>query len=163
MQRRPDSSVSPGLQKYNLLNALLRPISVILLDFLLPISSKGGAGAYGGRSTANRLVVEASALAVTMVVHGSFRNNSQTASCLHRVDISTQEEELPPIFLLMMTDHLPDMMGGIAETGILHAVSGDDEQCVFRYVLAPGVFVDIPDVLDGSADSVQQSSAAPTQ
>ena len=139
----------------------LAPIPVILFDFRLPICSQRGTCTHGGGGTAHRLVVEASALAVAMVVHGSFGSNSQTAGCLHSIDVGPQEEELPSIFLLLMTDHLLYLVHGIAAAGVLHAVSGDDEERVLRDVLAPSVLVDVPDVLDGPAKGVQQCRAAP--
>ena len=44
--------------------------------------------------------------------------------------------------------------------GIFHTVCGDDEDGMLRPVLLPGVLVDVADVVDGTADGVDEGSAA---
>ena len=71
--------------------------------------------------------------------------------------------ELPAVLRLLVLDLGLDLLSGIVMAGILHAVGGDDEQGVLRHVLGPGVAVDVPDVVDGPADGVQQRRAAPDE
>ena len=80
---------------------------------------------------------------------------------LHRVDVSPQEEKLPAVLFLLPLDHFFHLPGRIAAAGILHAVGGDNKKSVFRHILGPGVLMDVSDVVDGSADGVQQGGAAP--
>ena len=79
----------------------------------------------------------------------------------HRVDVGAQKEELPAILLFLPPDHLAHLTGGIAVAGIFHAVGGDDKKGVLRHILRPGIFVDVSDVVDGSAHCIQQRGAAP--
>ena len=80
---------------------------------------------------------------------------------LHCVDVGTQKEELPSIFSLLTPDHLLDPLGRVAAAGIFHAIGGDDTKGMLRHILRPGILVNVSDVVDGSADGIQQRGAAP--
>ena len=59
-----------------------------------------------------------------------------------------------------MIDHAAHRFIVVAAAGIFLTVGGDDEERLFRYVLRAGILVYVPDVMDGSADSVKQRCAA---
>ena len=61
---------------------------------------------------------------------------------------------------LLLLDHSAHCFIVIAAAGIFLTVGGDDEERLFRYVLRAGILVYVPDVMDGSADSVKQRCAA---
>ena len=48
----------------------------------------------------------------------------------------------------------------VAVAGVFAAVSGDDEQRLFRHIFPTGVLVDIADMMDGPAHRVKQRCAA---
>ena len=126
-------------------------------------SSAHPAGAVpdGGHGMAHHFVVEASSLTVAAVIHRPVRGDAQMARRLHCVDVGSQKEELPSIFSLLTPDHLLDPLGRVAAAGIFHAVGGDDEKGMLRHILRPGILVNVSDVVDGSADGIQQRGAAP--
>ena len=77
-----------------------------------------------------------------------------------RVDIRAEEKKLPAVLFLFVIDHAAYRLIVIAAAGVFIAVGRDDEERLFRYILRPGVFMDVHDVMDGSADSVKQRCAA---
>lgn len=83
------------------------------------------------------------------------------ARCLYRVDVGPQEEKFPAVLFLLTLDHLLYPPGGVAAAGVLHAVGGNDEKGVLRYILGPGILMDVADVVDGPTDGIQQGGAAP--
>ena len=140
---------------------LVLPLAKVRLDGVLPVRIQGGAAPDGGYSLAHHLVVEAGALAVAVVVHCPVGGDAQMARRLHCVDVGPQEEKFPAILFFLPPDHLLDLLGRIAAAGVLHAVGGDDKEGVLGHILVPGVLVDVPNVVDGPADGVQQGGAAP--
>lgn len=136
------------------------PFAEVLLDGILPVFVQGGAAPDGGHCLAQHLVVEACALAVAVVVHRTVRGNAQMACRLHRIHVGSQEKKLPAVLFLLPPDHFPYPLGRVVATGILHAVSGDDEESVLRHIFRPGVLVDATDVMDSAADGVQQGGTA---
>lgn len=117
-------------------------------------SSKGALHPDGGHSLAHHLVVETGTLAVAVVVYRSVGGDAQMARRLHHVDVGPQEEKLPAVLFLLTLDHLLYPPGGVAAAGVLHAVGGNDEKGVLRYILGPGILMDVADVVDGPADGV---------
>ena len=136
------------------------PFAEALLDGILPVFIQGGTAPDGGHRLAQHLVVKACALDVAVVVHRTVRGNAQVACRLHRIHVGSQEEKLPAVLRLLPPDHFPYPLGRVAAAGILHAVSGDDEEGVLRYIFRTGVLVDVSDVMDGAADGVQQGGTA---
>ena len=81
------------------------------------------------------------------------------SGCFHCVDIGTDEQELPAGLLLLL-NHLLYFPAGILAACVFHAVCGDDKDGLFGNVLLAGVFVDVGDVMHGTADGVNQGGTA---
>ena len=137
------------------------PLVEIRLNGILPVGIQGGAAPNSAHRLADGLVVELSALTVAVVVHRPVRANAQLSRRLHGVDVGPQEEKLPAAPLLLPLNHLSDLLGGIAVAGVLHAVGGDDKEGVFRHIRSAGIFMDVSNVVNGSAQSIQQSGTSP--
>ena len=137
------------------------PPAEVLLDGVLPVLVQGRAAPDGGHRLAHHLVVEAGTLAVAVVIHRPVGGDAQVARGFHRVDVGPKEEKLPAVLLLLALDHLLDPLGGVTAAGIFHAVGGDDEYGVLGHILGRGILVDVSDVVDSSADGIQQGGAAP--
>ena len=74
--------------------------------------------------------------------------------CFHRIHVGPQEQEFPAVLLFLTLDHRLDLRVCVAAAGILQTVSRDDEERLFGAVLLARVLVDIPDVMDCTADSI---------
>ena len=147
--------------KRKLLSAPFLPLKEVLFYGVLPMLIQRCAAPDDGHSLAHHLVVEAGALTVAVVVHRPVGGNAQAARRLHRVDVGPQEKELPAIFLLLPLNYLLDSRRRVAAAGIFYTAGGDDEEGMLRHVLKPGALVDVPNVVDGPADGVQQGGTAP--
>ena len=79
---------------------------------------------------------------------------------LNCIDVCTEEKKLPTVLFLLSFNHFLDLLAVITAACILHAIRCDDEQCVFRDILFSCVLMDIPNVMNRSADSIQKRGAA---
>lgn len=144
-----------------LLSAPFLPLAEVLLNGIFPVLIQRCVTPDGGHSLAHYLVVEAGALAVAVVVYRPVGGNAKMARCLYRVDVGPQEEKLPAVLFLLPLDHLLHSLSGVAATGVLHAVGGDNEKGVLWHILGPSILMDVADMVDGPADGIQQGGAAP--
>lgn len=76
------------------------------------------------------------------------------------IDVRPQEQKFPAVLFFLAFHHLFHLAAGIAPAGIFHAVRGDHKDGVLRPVLFPGILVDVPDVVNGSADGIDQRRTA---
>ena len=136
------------------------PLLHIFVDAALPVGAEGAGGADAAHGLADDLVVQGRTGLVALVVHRTVSADAEAGRLLCRVDIGTQEEELPAALLLLTLDHAPYRLVVVAAAGVFVTVGGDDEHRLFRHVLAAGVLVDVADVVDGPANGVQQGRAA---
>ena len=97
---------------------------------------------------------------VRVVVDRSVCTNSEMPCRLNRVDVCTEEQKLPAILFLLTLNHFLDLLAVITAACILHAVRCDDEQSMFRDIFISCVLVDISNVMNRSADSIQKRGAA---
>ena len=61
---------------------------------------------------------------------------------------------------LIIVDKFHDLITGITVTCVLHTIGCNDEQRMLRHVFLTGILVDVPDMMDSSADCVQKRRAA---
>ncbi len=101
------------------------------------------------------------ALAVRVVIRGALRPDAEPSGFLGSVDVGSQEQEFPAVFLLLTANHGLNPVVAVAAAGVFQAVGGDDEEGLLRPVFLSGVLVDVSDVVDGPAYRVQQRGAAP--
>ena len=59
-----------------------------------------------------------------------------------------------------MLHHLLHPVAAVFAAGVFHAVGGDDEHGVLGHILFPGIFVDVGNVVDGPAQSIDQRGTA---
>ena len=86
--------------------------------------------------------------------------NTEAGGLCDSVDIGAEEEKFPVVFFLLALDHAAHFFEAVRAAGIFHAVGCDDKDGLLRDILIPGVFVYIPDVVDRTADCVQEGGAA---
>ena len=96
---------------------------------------------------------------VRVVVDRSVCTNSEMPCRLNCVDVCTEEQKLPAILFLLTLNHFLDLLAVITAACILHAVRCDDEQSMFRDIFISCVLVDISNVMNRSADSIQKRGA----
>jgi len=97
---------------------------------------------------------------VRVVVDRSICTNSEMPCRFNCVDVCTEEQKLPAILFLLTLNHFLDLIAIITAACILHAIRCDDEQRVFRHILNSCVLMDISNVMNCSADSIQKGGAA---
>lgn len=136
------------------------PLLHILVDTALPVGAEGPCGADAAHGIADNLVVQRRTGLIALVTHRTVSANAEVSRFLRRVDIGTQEEKLLAVFFFLSLDHAAHRLVVVAAAGVFVTVGGDDEHRLFRHVLAAGVLVDVADVVDGPAHSVQQGRAA---
>ena len=143
-----------------LLSALFLPLAEVLLNGIFPVLIQRCVTPDGGHSLAHYLVVEAGALVVAVVVYRPVWGNAKMACRLYCIDVGPQEEKLPAVFLLLVLDHFFHPSGRVAAAGVLHAVGGDNKKSALWHILGPGILMDVANMVDGSADGIQQGGAA---
>lgn len=141
-------------------SALSAAFAYVLLNTAFPVSADGTGGAEAGDCLADDLIIQGYADFIALVGHRAVRADPEARSFLCRVDIRAEEKKLPAVLFLLVIDHAAHRFIVVAAAGIFLTVGGDDEERLFRYVLRAGILVYVPDVMDGSADSVKQRCAA---
>ena len=89
---------------------------IVFVNTFLPFTTQRLAAANGANRLAEYFVVQRSAFAVAMVIHGTVSVDAEVARSFHRIDIGPQEQELPAILALLSLDHLLDAIATIATT-----------------------------------------------
>ena len=79
---------------------------------------------------------------------------------LDRIDIGPDKQEFPAVLLLMLLDHLLDLVARIMPARVFHAVGRNYKHRMRRNVFRTGIFVNIRDVMYCPADRVDQCRAA---
>ena len=96
-----------------------------------------------------------------MVICGSRLINSKSLGLSSSIDVGPQEDKFPAKLLLLPFNHSMDLIVSVVAAGIFHAIGGDDEQGLIRHILAPSIFMDVADVMNRTADCIQESRTAP--
>ena len=97
---------------------------------------------------------------ISMIVDGTVGTNTEVPCGFDRVYICSDKKELPAILFLLTLNHFLDLLAVITAACILHAVRCDDEQSMFRDIFISCVLVDISNMMNCSADSIQKRGAA---
>ena len=96
-----------------------------------------------------------------MIVHSAILTDTEVSCRLNCVNVGAEEQKLPAVLFLLTLDHFLDLIAVIPAACILHSVSRDDEHRMLRHILSSCILMDISDVVDCSADSIQKGGAAP--
>lgn len=97
---------------------------------------------------------------IAVVIRGTIRGDPETSGGFDCVYVGTQEEEFPAVSFLLPFHHLLHPVVGILVARVFHPVRRDHKDRFLRTILLPGIFVNIPDMTDRTADGIQQSRAA---
>ena len=80
--------------------------------------------------------------------------------CFNRINICAKKEKFPSIFFFLSFDHLLYFINAINVACIFHSISHDDKNGMLRYIFRARIFVDISNVMDSTADRIQESRTA---
>ena len=137
--------MSPAFLYYRL---FLFPALIVSFYRTLPSLIESHLGSYTAYSTAYCFVKHFRTTAVSMIVNCILSSDTDRACGLGSIDISSEENELPALFLLHFFDEFLHVLVAVLSAGVLHTVSCNNKQRFFGNVLFTGILMDICDVVN---------------
>ena len=97
---------------------------------------------------------------VCVIIYGTVGADAEMLCGLNGINIGSDEKELPAILFLLAFDHLFDFIARILVTGVFKSICSDDKHSVFRDIFGTSILVDVSNMLNCSADSINECSAS---
>lgn len=132
---------------------------IIGIYFLRPIRTKWSTCSYIANRFCNRLIEDMCAFTVRVIVYRSVFANTIASCSFNSINICTDEQKLPSVLFFLPLNHFLNLLTCITVACVLLSVSCDNEHRVLRHVLVTGIFVNVSNVVNCSADGINQSRA----